>query len=293
MKLVDCKSIREEILEEVKRQVAKLDYVPHIHIISIGDDEASKTYINNKIKTAVEVGIKSSHYIIDGNVTQEEAEEKIIKIAQTKKGGVMLQLPIPEHLDENRLISLIPQFKDVDGLTSLNMGMLTQGDKNAIIPATANAVYHIIKKYYGSDLKHLNVSVVNRSKLIGQPLQSLLTNNDATVTLCHSKTKNLDMVTSKSDIIVTGIGRAKHFKQMHSNQTNNLSDKQLIIDCGINYVDGKLFGDWDEEEMEKCNDAIILTPVGKKRAGVGSLTTACLMLSTIKCCEMQKEYSLC
>lgn len=181
MKIVDCKAIREEILAEVKAQVEQLDFTPQIHIISIGEDKASETYINNKIKTAKEVGIEAHHYHLDGDMIQPQVELAIMNIAQEKQGAIMLQLPIPKHLDENKLIGYIPQYKDVDGLTSMNVGMLTQGNKDAIIPATANACYHVIKKAFGEDLSGLNVTVVNRSKLIGQPLQALLTNHNATV----------------------------------------------------------------------------------------------------------------
>lgn len=283
MQLVDCKAIREEILQEVKLQVEQLDFVPQIHIISIGNDKASETYINNKIKTAKEVGIEAHHYHLDGDMLQPQVELAIKNLAQEKQGAIMLQLPIPKHLDENKLISYIPQCKDVDGLTSTNMGMLTQGNKDAIIPATANACYHIIKKMFGEDLSGLNATVVNRSKLIGQPLQALLTNHNATVTLCHSKTRNLSTPMIKSDILITGIGSPQHFN------VNDCSDEyQLIIDCGINYVDGKLVGDWNEESLlEVCNDSVHLTPVGKKRAGVGSIVTACLMQSVLKCYQLQ------
>lgn len=283
MQLVDCKAIRENILQEVKQQVEQLDFVPQIHIISIGNDKASETYINNKIKTAKEVGIEAHHYHLDSDMIQQEVELAIKNLVQEKQGAIMLQLPIPKHLDENKLISYIPQCKDVDGLTSTNMGMLTQGNKDAIIPATANACYHIIKKMFGEDLSGLNATVVNRSKLIGQPLQALLTNHNATVTLCHSKTRNLPMVMTQSDILITGIGRPQHF-----NSSGCSDEYQLIIDCGINYVDGKLVGDWNEESLlEVCNDSVHLTPVGKKRAGVGSIVTACLMQSVLKCYQLQ------
>lgn len=283
MQLVDCKAIREEILQEVKLQVEQLDFTPQIHIISVGNDKASETYINNKIKTAKEVGIEAHHYHLDGDMLQPQVELAIENLVKEKQGAIMLQLPIPKHLDENKLIALIPQCKDVDGLTSTNMGMLTQGNKDAIVPATANACYHIIKKMFGKDLSGLNATVVNRSKLIGQPLQALLTNHNATVTLCHSKTRNLSAPMIKSDILITGIGRPQHFN------VNDCSDEyQLIIDCGINYVDGKLVGDWNEESLlEVCNDSVHLTPVGQRRMGVGSITTACLMLSVIKCHKLQ------
>ena len=284
MQLINCKDIREEVLQEVKQQVEQLDFVPQIHIISIGNDKASETYINNKIKTAKEVGIEAHHYHLDGDMLQPQVELAIMNIAQEKQGAIMLQLPIPKHLDENKLIGYIPQCKDVDGLTSTNMGMLTQGNKDAIIPATANACYHIIKKMFGEDLSGLNATVVNRSKLIGQPLQALLTNHNATVTLCHSKTRNLPVPMITSDVLITGIGKPKFF-----NSQDCSDEYQLIIDCGINCdEDGKMCGDWNEESLfEVCNDSVHLTPVGQRRMGVGSITTACLMLSVIKCYKLQ------
>lgn len=286
MQLVNCKDIRENILQEVKQQVKQLDFVPQIHIITIGEDDASKVYVSNKIKTAKSVGIEPLHYEFSGDITQEQAEEEIKKLCSEVQGGVMLQLPIPSHLDETKLIDLIPQNQDVDGLTATNMGMLTQGNKDAIIPATANACYHIIKKMFGEDLSGLNATVVNRSKLIGQPLQALLTNHNATVTLCHSKTRNLPVPMITSDVLITGIGKPKFF-----NSQDCSDEYQLIIDCGINRdEDGKMCGDWNEESLfEVCNDSVHLTPVGKKRAGVGSIVTACLMQSVLKCYQLTQK----
>ena len=162
--------------------------------------------------------------------------------------------------------------------------MLTQGNKDAIVPATANACYHIIKKMFSEDLSGLNATVVNRSKLIGQPLQALLTNHNATVTLCHSKTRKLPVPMITSDVLITGIGKPKFF-----NSQDCSDEYQLIIDCGINRdEDGKMCGDWNEESLfEVCDDSVHLTPVGQRRMGVGSITTACLMLSVIKCHKLQ------
>lgn len=286
MQLIDCKSIREEVIQEVKSQVDKLDSVPKIAIVQVEGDEASNTYVKNKLKTAELVGIDCEHIVLPSDISQEELNNTIMKLNfDNTIHGLMLQLPIPKHLSEEEANGYIGQHKDLDGLTSTNMGMLMQNHEEAIIPATANAVYHIIKSKFGEDLSGLNVTVVNRSKLIGQPLQALLTNHNATVTLCHSKTSNLHSHMIKSDILVTGIGKAQHFN------INDCSDEyQLIIDCGINYVDGKLVGDWNEDSLvDKCDDTVHLTPVGKKRQGVGSITTACLMKSAIKCYEIQKK----
>lgn len=285
MRLINCKDIREEVLQEVEQQVEQLDFVPQIHIITIGEDDASKVYVSNKIKTAKSVGIKPLHYEFSGDITQEQAEEEIKKLCSEVQGGVMLQLPIPSHLDEAKLIDLIPQNQDVDGLTATNMGMLVQNNRDAIIPATANACYYVMKHFFDQeDMSNVNVTIVNRSRLIGLPLQALLTNNNATVTLCHSKTRNLPVPMIKSDVLITGIGKPKFF-----NSQDCSDEYQLIIDCGINRdEDGRMCGDWNEESLfEVCDDSVHLTPVGKKRAGVGSIVTACLMQSVLKCYQLQ------
>ena len=231
------------------------------------------------------MGIEPLHYEFSGDITQEQAEEEIKKLCSKVQGGVMLQLPIPSHLDETKLIDLIPQHQDVDGLTATNMGMLVQNNRDAIIPATANACYYVMKHFFDQeDMSNVNVTIVNRSRLIGLPLQALLTNNNATVTLCHSKTRKLPVPMITSDVLITGIGKPKFF-----NSQDCSDEYQLIIDCGINRdEDGKMCGDWNEESLFKvCDDSVHLTPVGKKRAGVGSITTACLMLSVIKCHKLQ------
>ena len=188
-------------------------------------------------------------------------------------------------IKSRKLIDLIPQNQDVDGLTATNMGMLVQNNRDAIIPATANACYYVMKHFFDQeDMSNINVTIVNRSRLIGLPLQALLTNNNATVTLCHSKTRKLPVPMITSDVLITGIGKSKFFT------SQDCSDEyQLIIDCGINRdEDGKMCGDWNEESLfEVCDDSVHLTPVGKKRAGVGSIVTACLMQSVLKCHKLQ------
>ena len=191
----------------------------------------------------------------------------------------MLQLPIPKHLDEKILINKIPQYKDVDGLPDLNMGMLVNGHPYAIVPATAMGVYQIISHVLETgDLTGVDVTVVNRSQLIGKPLQALLTNHNATVTLCHSRTDNLQNHTSRSHVVVTGIGKSKYFDSYY------FSDYQMLIDCGINRDEnGKLCGDIDTDEVQEVYK-VHITPVP---GGVGILTTACLMLSVIQCYNLQ------
>lgn len=278
-KLIDCKAIREEILEEVKREVRPLPEKPRLVIVSIGHDDASEIYVRNKIKTAESVGIEAKHLQFNADVTQEKMEAYMESICvHSPNHAIMLQLPIPDHLDKDKLINLIPQNADVDGLTDLNIGMLVNNRPDAIVPATAMGVYKIIEKEFDGKLDYIDITVINRSQLIGKPLQALLTNHNGTVTLCHSKS---DIVTAieRADVVVTGIGNANFFNSM------DLFDGQLIIDCGINRdKDGKVCGDVDYEDCLEFMEDIAITPVP---SGVGVLTTACLMMNVVKCYKLQ------
>ena len=277
MMIINCKEIREQILDEVRKEVEALPSKPTLAIITIGDDDASKVYVRNKIKTAEGLGIQVRHVEYDENITQEDAQLAVANEV-LYSDAVMLQLPIPKHLDEKILINLIPQCKDVDGLTDLNMGMLVNNHPYAIVPATAMGVYRVIASVLGNDLSGVDVTVVNRSQLIGKPLQALLTNHNATVTVCHSRTDNLQNHTSRPHIVVTGIGQPKYFDSYY------FSDYQMLIDCGINRdVNGKLCGDIDTDEVQEVYKTHI-TPVP---GGVGILTTACLMLSVVQCYNLQ------
>lgn len=281
MAVIDCHEIRGQILTEVKKEVQALPTKPRLTIITIGEDDASQVYVRNKIKTATGVGIEVDHVKLPETITQEEAQNKIIDIVETgDSDAIMLQLPIPEHLDERILINLIPQEKDVDGLTDLNMGMLVNGSPYAIVPATAMGVYTVIASVLGNDLSGVNVAVVNRSRLIGKPLQALLTNHNATVTLCHSHTDPLNHYTWNSHVVVTGVGKPKFF------DNTDFTFYQLIVDCGINRDEnGKLCGDVDSETLASFGeDGIGYTPVP---GGVGILTTACLMKSVVQCYNLQ------
>ena len=280
-KLIDCKAIREEILEEVKREVRPLPEKPRLVIVSIGHDDASEIYVRNKIKTAESVGIEAKHLQFDADVTQEKMEAYMESICvHSPNHAIMLQLPIPDHLDKDKLINLIPQNADVDGLTDLNMGMLVNNRPDAIVPATAMGVYKIIEKEFDGKLDYIDITVINRSQLIGKPLQALLTNHNGTVTLCHSKSHIVTAIEG-ADVVVTGIGSDNYFNSM------DLFDGQLIIDCGINRDEnGKVCGDVDYKDCLEFMEDIAITPVP---SGVGVLTTACLMMNVVKCYKLQNQ----
>ena len=281
MAVINCHEIREQILADVQEEVRALPSQPTLTIITIGDDDASAVYVRNKIKTATSVGIGVKHVKLPGDISQEAAEREVVnEIVIGNADAIMLQLPIPKHLDEKILINLIPQCKDVDGLTDMNMGMLVNNHPYAIVPATAMGVYKIIAHTLETgDLSGTDITIVNRSQLIGKPLQALLTNHNATVTVCHSRTDKLQNHTSRSHVVITGIGKAKYFDSYY------FSDYQLIIDCGMNRDDqGKLCGDVDVNEVQDVYSVGVTPTPG----GTGILTTACLMLSVIQCYNMQK-----
>ena len=286
MAKIDCQVIREEILQHVRDELEKIDYetelAPSLAIITIGDDDASKVYVRNKINTAESLGIETHHIRLASTVSQEQAEQEIKRVCDTVVDAVMLQLPVPKHLDSHRLINIIPQHKDVDGLTDLNIGKLINNRPDAIVPATAMGVYRVIASVLGNDLSGVNVTVVNRSQLIGKPLQALLTNHNATVTLCHSKTDPLNHYTWNAHVVVTGVGKPKFF------DNTDFTYYQLIVDCGINRDDdGKLCGDVDSDSLASFGlDGIGYTPVP---GGVGVLTVACLMLSVVQLFKMHLQ----
>jgi methylenetetrahydrofolate dehydrogenase (NADP+)/methenyltetrahydrofolate cyclohydrolase len=254
MQFIDCKSVREQILTEVKQKVAEIGEPLKLVIFQVGDDDASKVYVKNKVKTAREVGIqpeviKCGKFIHPGDLKyliQTYSEMQTVT-------GVMLQLPLPERLAEYKqeLLDLIPWNKDVDGLSSESVGRLWNG-RDCIAPATPSGIMRLLP----DDLSGKNVCIINRSNLIGKPLTKLLMDRDATVTVCHSKTRELSLenTTFVSDIIVTGIGKPNHFN------SELISDGQTWIDCGINRTpSGELCGDVDSDTLRFTD--VSVTPV--------------------------------
>lgn len=276
MNLIDCKSVRERILDEVQATGYKnLKLV----IISTSDDPASKIYVKNKVKTAESAGIKAQVIEIE-DPTYGLVRYKILEaVHDDSVTGIILQLPLPDHLKEYErvLLDLIPYKKDVDGLSSESMGRLWS-DQPCIVPATARGVMELLPE----DLSGKVVTIVNRSNLIGKPLIKLLLDRNATVKICHSKTALLSRETRESDIVIVGIGVPNYFNIRH------ILPDQIWIDCGINRdSDGKLCGDADFIGLERMN--ISVTPVP---GGVGILTTAQLMANVVKAHELQEDLSV-
>ena len=258
---IDCTSIAQQWENEIRGRLTLRDYAPTLAIITSDYDDASKVYVRNKVKTAQKVGINAQVYDMSGQ--NEKTWDSTIQSLNEDQSidGIIIQLPTPEHVNGELLCSSVAYWKDVDGLSLLNQGGLALGTEGGFIPCTPKGILYLMNALNVPKSSH--VVIVGRSNLVGRPLAHLLTNNDYTVTLCHSKTENLQKHLERADVIVSAVGKPKFI-------TGDLKGK-LIIDVGINRDEnGKLCGDVDPKLAEH-ND---VTPVPK---GVGQFTVLALM----------------
>ena len=281
---IDCKAIREKILNEVKEEVATLPTQPHLAVVIVGDDKASHTYVKNKEKTCEQVGIKSSVVMLREDIPQIALDTVINQLNNDENvHGILLQLPLPKHLDEQRAIDLISQYKDVDGLTVANAGLVALGRLDeAIIPCTPSGVIRMFDEI-GYDLEGKTVTIIGRSNLFGKPMSQLCLSRNATVKMCHSRTNELHNELDFQDVVISAIGKPKFLDNTH------LSYNDVLVDVGINRDEnGKLCGDIDIEDVLSIEEEApkYYTPVP---GGIGTITTAMLMKNVLKCYKMQKE----
>ena len=282
MNIINCKEIRAEMLTEAKVELTKIyahtGRVLKLVVLQVEGDAASDVYIRNKIKTCEEVGIACEHIKMPNDISVEKLVTVIEDLSYSPLcTGIMLQLPLPDHLKpyQQMLLDLIPWYKDVDGLGTDNVGRLWTGQE-CITPATAQGIMRLLVK----DLSETNICVVGRSNLVGKPLVKLLEDRNATVALCHSKTSNLHYITTDADIVITAIGKPKFFDIRYDGGYN-----QIWIDVGINRDEnGKLCGDIDIDAFQDSN--CYITPVP---GGVGLLTTAQLVLNVVKAYCLQNR----
>jgi methylenetetrahydrofolate dehydrogenase (NADP+)/methenyltetrahydrofolate cyclohydrolase len=273
--VIDGKSIAANLRKEIAEEVAamkKSGTNPGLAVILIGDDPASQVYVGGKIKACLEAGIQSYEHKMPASATQEEVRHVIKNLNENPDvHGILLQLPVPAHLDPDPLIQSINPEKDVDGLTYINIGKLVTGDKSGMVSCTPQGTMQLIQSVQ-KDLTGLHAVVIGRSLLFGKPMAQLLLAADCTVTTAHSKTKNLPEICKQADILVAAVGRAKMVKG------DWIKQGAIVIDVGVNRLDtGKLAGDVDFDEAVKTASAI--TPVP---GGVGPMTIACLMQNTLK-----------
>jgi methylenetetrahydrofolate dehydrogenase (NADP+)/methenyltetrahydrofolate cyclohydrolase len=275
-KIIDGKKISGIIKDELKEKVDKFKEKPKLVVISVGDNPASKVYVGQKEKCANYIGIEYEHKHYD-TISDDEIVKVIEKLNKDKKvNGVIVQLPLPDGMDETRIVNTIVPEKDVDGLTYLNAGLLLN-NKTSLVSCTPKGIMELLKRQ-NVNLVGANAVVIGRSILVGKPMMNLLINANATVTLCHSKTKDLEKITKKADVLVVAIGK-KHFV------TKDMVKRgAVVIDVGINRVDGKLYGDVDYDNVYSKVKKI--TPVP---GGVGPMTVVMLMKNVIESYEKQNN----
>lgn len=265
-KIIDCTEIAKKIKLEVKQEIEKNDIEPILCVILVGDDYASSVYVNKKKEICTEVGIKSEIIKLPYNTKQKDLIEIIDKLnGDTSVQGILVQLPLPKHIDKEIIVNRIDKNKDVDCLHPYNVGRLCKKTKYPIYPCTPLGCIEILK-HSNIELKGKHCVIIGRSDIVGKPLVNMLLAEDATVTICHSKTQNLGDITRVADIIIIAIGQPKYLKK------DMIKDDVVILDVGINRDENnKLCGDVDFNDV--IDKVKYITPVPK---GVGVLTTAIL-----------------
>ncbi|MDE7086988.1 MAG: bifunctional methylenetetrahydrofolate dehydrogenase/methenyltetrahydrofolate cyclohydrolase FolD [Clostridia bacterium] len=267
-------AIRGEIKERAAAFKEKNGLEVGLAVVLVGSDPASQVYVRNKIKGCEETGIKSFAFYLPEEATQSQVEELVEELVENPAiHGILVQLPLPKHLNAESILKLIPKNKDVDGFCEENIGNLCM-NRDCLVACTPNGVMKMLERE-GIDLKGKNAVVIGRSNIVGKPMAMLLLNADATVTVCHSKTKNLKDICVRADVLVAAIGRAKFVT------SDMVKDGAVVIDVGMNHDEnGKLCGDVDFENVKnKCS---YITPVP---GGVGPMTITMLLYNTVTAAE--------
>jgi len=278
-KIIDGKKIADGILDEIKLKIAKSKTRPGLALVLVGDNPASQIYVNSKEKKCREVGI----YVERHNLPKETSEVDLLvlieKLNQKKEiHGILVQLPLPKHIDENLITNAILAHKDVDGFTSASLGNLVS-EKTGMAPATAIASVYLVEST-GTKIEGKNAVIIGRSKIVGKPAALLLLEKNATVTICHSKTKDLKEHTKNADIIIAAVGKPKLITK------DMVKHGAIVIDVGINRVNEKIVGDVDYENVKEV--AGFITPVP---GGVGPMTIAMLIKNTLRAKEIYESIS--
>lgn len=277
MIILDGKKIKNEILDELKNEVSELTEKPNFVVIQVGDNPASNVYIKQKAKMAEYVGYGYKHLKLAEDITEKELLKEIDILNKDKNvHGILVQMPLPDQIDTNKVQNAVLPEKDVDGLSDMNAGKLFHS-KDALFSCTPYGVMEILKRYNIS-IEGRHAVIVGRSNLVGKPMSVMLTNAGATVTLCHSKTKDLMMHTKMADILIVCVGKPKMIT------SEMVSEGTIVIDVGINRLADGLCGDVDYENV--ANKCSYITPVP---GGVGPMTVAMLGQNVLKAYQMQKE----
>ena len=275
MTIIDGKALSEKVLKEIEKEHSELEKKvgrkAGLAVIIVGENPASQIYVRNKIRACEKVGFHSETIRLDENITEENLLLEIEKLNNNSNiDGILVQLPIPKHIDGLKIINAISAEKDVDGFHTTNIGKMMIGDETGFLPCTPAGVIQMFEEY-NIDLEGKDVLVIGQSNIVGKPMTLLLINKRATVQVCNSKTKNLPEKLQKADVVVAAAGSPKLVKG------SDVKEGVVVIDIGINRVDGKICGDVDFEEVSQ--KASYITPVP---GGVGPMTIAMLIKNTFK-----------
>lgn len=277
MNILDGKLVSKKIQEEIKKEVSTLSKKPCLLVILVGDDQASQIYVSSKEKACKRVGMESKTIVLEENISQKELIKIIQKANEDKNiNGILVQLPLPNHMNTKAVVGAIDPIKDVDGLHAVNQGKIMLGE-SGIVPCTPKGVIRLLDEYH-VDLTGKNAIVIGRSILVGAPLAQLLLHKNATVTIAHSKTKNLKELCANMDVIISAVGKPKMVTE------DMVKEGAVIVDVGINRVLGTLVGDVDYLSVAPKTSRI--TPVP---GGVGPMTIACLLENVLECYKLQNE----
>lgn len=272
--ILDGKELAKKIKKELKKEVEQLKsngIIPKLAVIMVGDNSASQVYVKNKSKACEKTGIEFEEYLFDSNITEQELLDVIQKLNNDESiHGILVQSPVPKHIDANKAFGTISPEKDVDGFHPINVGNLCIG-KDCFISCTPFGIVKILEEYQ-IETEGKEAVILGRSNIVGKPMIQCMLNKNATVTVCHSRTKNIEEITKRADILIAAIGKEKFVKE------DMVKDGAVIIDVGINRLeDGTIVGDIDFENVSK--KASYITPVP---GGVGPMTIAMLLHNVVK-----------
>lgn len=276
--IIDGKKTASEIYEVLAQKIKTFASTPKLAIIMVGNDEGSVIYVRNKQKAAEKIGLKAELFHFPENISQEEVLNLISRLnADSQTSGIIVQLPLPVHLNTHKIINHIMPQKDVDGFNPYNTGMLQNNERPYFVAATPLGIMTMLKNIY-SDLSGKNVVIIGASLIVGRPLATLMLNQECTVTITHIHTRNIKELTRKADILIAACGVARLVKK------DWIKDGAVLIDVGINRENGRICGDIDADDVKE--KAAFLTPVP---GGVGPMTVAMLLQNTVDAYIMQHQ----
>lgn len=276
-KIIDGRATAQKIVDDLKTEVASFSRKPTLAVVQVGDDPASSIYVNIKIKRCKEIGIQSLKYKFKEDYSQDELQDLVRKLnAQPEVNGILVQVPLPKHINENKILNEISPYKDVDGFHPQNIGQMILGTPN-LISCTPQGIMMLLK-HYAIDLQGKEAVVIGRSNIVGKPISFLLLNENCTVTMCHSKTRDLKFHTKRADLLIVAVGKASFVTK------DMVKDGAIVVDVGTNRVENKLIGDVDFNSVKEI--ASYITPVP---GGVGPMTVASLMKNTVQAYKTQEK----